>query len=284
MAKDATLTRVRYVCTGGRFRTEIEVETSHRFLEKLGLYLTARYGVTTRPATYREMENGLITVTFVVSERLAVDGEALPIHISLSKETVTPPNVIELLFLKTTPWTLPSTSLRMVSNMPTGWFDSASPPSLRFYQVMNKERHSKVLTAIRCLYAQQPIPKLTPSVKTSTAKAASSALSPTEEPSLDSQPTEANNARLTTHWVYFCRGCYSTNIEIAAWVDPNNEFNVVEGEGPNDDCWCHDCLMNHAFGCQAARAETWEEAVAIATAMAVAHERDENEEQVETMG
>lgn len=46
---------------------------------------------------------------------------------------------------------------------------------------------------------------------------------------------------MTTKWVYRCATCQSTNIEITAWVEPNDGMRLVDDDGPLDECWCREC-------------------------------------------
>lgn len=39
---------------------------------------------------------------------------------------------------------------------------------------------------------------------------------------------------------YCCSVCGGTNIQLQAWVDPNNNNRYIEGT-EDDECWCEDC-------------------------------------------
>lgn len=39
---------------------------------------------------------------------------------------------------------------------------------------------------------------------------------------------------------YCCPICGGTNIQLQAWIDPNNNNKYI-GDTEDDECWCEDC-------------------------------------------
>lgn len=39
---------------------------------------------------------------------------------------------------------------------------------------------------------------------------------------------------------YCCSVCEGTNIQLQAWIDPNNNNRYIE-DTEDDECWCDDC-------------------------------------------
>lgn len=49
---------------------------------------------------------------------------------------------------------------------------------------------------------------------------------------LDNRPTIKSK--------YYCSICGGTNIQLQAWIDPNNNNRYI-GDTEDDECWCEDC-------------------------------------------
>lgn len=40
---------------------------------------------------------------------------------------------------------------------------------------------------------------------------------------------------------YWCGECGSKNVEVTAWVDPNNDDKPIDADPPRDVYWCNSC-------------------------------------------
>ena len=48
-------------------------------------------------------------------------------------------------------------------------------------------------------------------------------------------------------YIFRCKKCGSTNIQILAWVNPNT--NEVVADNEEKECWCEDCEEHSEYEC-----------------------------------
>lgn len=238
MKADATLTRVLFESTGEKCQTELEVTILPNFLPRLDNWIKDKCGDIIKREIYQGCENGLTRVIYTVSGPQVWAHVGLPLLINQSLETPTLREEIVKLLETPTVKTLPSIFQLMDLNMPTPLSEKTSLLSQQFWTAMKKDQASTVLTGIGLLYVQPPFMTLPVSP-------ASSVQSQTEKQLSDSQPMEVGSARLIRFWISYCRECFGTNIQITVWIDPNNNDRVIDGDPPNDDCWCESCEQNN---------------------------------------
>src|SRR6056297_1655913 len=44
--------------------------------------------------------------------------------------------------------------------------------------------------------------------------------------------------------IYRCQHCYSDNVQVKAWVRPNNNNVFIDEVNPDELGWCEDCELN----------------------------------------
>lgn len=155
------LTEVRYEYIGERSLWRIEAQGSGISLRILRDYLEEAYGGTTRPATYRDLEEELAHLTFEVWREPLITPEDLHTLINLFLERVERLERTELPSQDITPQVSRSISQETVQNMQINSSNWESLLSLLFSPLISKEDPSLRLVEIGGLYVLRPGETLT---------------------------------------------------------------------------------------------------------------------------
>ena len=98
MVKGVMPTRVHYDCIGERYLVEIEAKGLLNSLTRFENYLRDNFGGITRQEIYQDETSELIGVSWTLYVEPQRANEVLHTLTSLSKETLTPQNITELLY------------------------------------------------------------------------------------------------------------------------------------------------------------------------------------------
>lgn len=150
----------------------------------------------------------------------------------------------------------------------------ALPLSLLFSPLKRQEDILQVQVETQSQSAQQPIQVMDSMGNVLTVNHVNSVLFPLENQSSDSQPMEQESKELMTYCVYYCKECNGTNIEISAWIDPNDGDAVLDSEGPLDMGWCRDCQDNCVWDILDIEAESMDQAIEMVPSVLAGEDND----------